>query len=456
MKIDTDSFFLQMRSISKNDIPVIQNNKSNDPVISYYNPNINIESIYGGNKEISKEDAILYQYRKDNPLHLFDTNFNQNSVNSVSDIPQEYIENLNNKSVTTWDKYRFQFALDFNQYGMDLSSSVDSLAAAYVTALNHLQKNFTGSQLDGYISELEAMISEKKDSMAEYFSKNVGGFLEQNGIDGQIQEIYHRIISEYDKKVQNYSDFIKDNEDYAGLKNTSDAWLLQDVAYMSQRLQKEFDLQNKIESEKQNELDNDLNEISVANYLIQEVKTTNLFDSLGNEESIGLEAGILMLKTRFFTENGNVSSEFANRMTNAVKSYIDRRIDGENKRIEAMYDEAYAVYDREKDPIYDKAEIYKVVDTMLTAYEKKGDFSKAIWKGIDFAQEQNDRKEDPLGTVGRYQDNIYWNRFFDNSDRLNSQYYVHINGSDTRTSFMKIKDDWNDSFLKSQILMMIF
>lgn len=440
MQIDTNIFCLLRNSISQKDIPVIQNEKSSGDIISYINPNISIESMYGGNKEISKEDAILYQYRKDHPFSLSEPNSNKQPVYSVSDIPQEYIDSLNEKQVTTWDKYRFQFALDFNQYGMDLSSSVDCLAAAYVTGLDHLQKNFTGVQLDGYMHELETMISDIKQSMAHYFSQNVGGFLEQNGMDGQTQEIYHRIISEYDQRVQDYRDFIKENQDYAGLKNTSDEWLRNDVAYMSQKLRKEFHTQSETLTQKQN----NLNEISIANSLIKEVKTASLFDSLGNEESIGLEAGILMLKTNLFAENENVSSGFANEMTNAVKNYIDHTIEDENERMIAMYDEPYAVYTKEKDPIYDKSEIDKVVNTMLAAYKEKGDFSKAIWEGISFAMEQNDRKENPFGAIGRYQDNIYWNRFFDNSDIFQSPYYMHINGADTRTSFVKIKDDWND------------
>lgn len=177
MQIHTNAFSLRLNALSPKDIPVIQNDKSSNDTISYIHPNISIESMYGGNKEITKEDAILYQYRKDHPLSLFDQNSNQKLINSVSDIPQEYIDRLNDKSITTWDQYRFQIALDFNQYGMDLSSSVDSLAAAYVTALDHLQKNFNGSQLNGYINELETMVSDIKQSMAHYFSNNVGGFL---------------------------------------------------------------------------------------------------------------------------------------------------------------------------------------------------------------------------------------------------------------------------------------
>ena len=54
-----------------------------------------------------------------------------------------------------------------------------------------------------------------------------------------------------------------------------------------------------------------------------------------------------------------------------------------------MYDESYAVYNREKDPIYDKAEIYEVIDKMLVAYEEKEGFSETIWTGIDFLILQN-------------------------------------------------------------------
>ena len=67
-----------------------------------------IDSLYGGNKEITKEDALLYKYWQENPISIsisiFDKDSSSKVIHDVSKIPKEFIDNLNNTEITEWDK----------------------------------------------------------------------------------------------------------------------------------------------------------------------------------------------------------------------------------------------------------------------------------------------------------------------------------------------------------------
>lgn len=438
MRVNVNTNFLRL----KNNIPVIKNHVPPKSAPEVNLDNVFIDSLYGGNQEITKEDALLYKYWQENPISIFDSSQNQKaiSVNSVADIPKEFIEQLNHKEITSWDKNRLNFALDFKKYGNDIDSSLNSLAAAYVTTLEHLNTHFTGEKLEGYINELESRVSEIEQEIAGYFSENVGGFLEKNGFEGESENIYNSIVSEYEKKVEQYSDFIKEDSDYAHLKGTEDEWLLNDVAYMSQQLQKAYPTKK---GEKGNsESVYSLEEIGLANSLIKETNHTSFFKSLGNEESVGLEVGMLLLKTNLFAENNGVSDEFADKMTAAVKAYVDKKINSENARIEAMYDAPY--YDKEKSPVYDKSAIYEVSEKILLLYQTEKDYTKAILDGIEYARKKSDSKEDRTGIVDRYKDNKYWERFYDNSSLFSSKYFFEIKGYDKTSEFQNLVNSWND------------
>lgn len=103
-----------------------------------------IDSLYGGNKETSQEDALLYKYWQENPLFIFDKDSGSKIIHGVSKIPKEFMDNLNNTEITEWDKNRLNYALDFSATGNDIASNLDCLVATYVTTLEHLKTNFSG------------------------------------------------------------------------------------------------------------------------------------------------------------------------------------------------------------------------------------------------------------------------------------------------------------------------
>ncbi len=400
-----------------------------------------LKPLYFSMPEFTKEDALLYQYGRDNPISLYDKEAAYRYPREASQVPQEYIDDLNSRTITEWGKGRFYFAVGFMPTNDNLDFNLGCLAAAYVTALEHLNANFSGEKLESYKMELEAMASEKKNIVANYFSESVGGFLDKNGGSGETQKIYDSILSCYDKKVEQYSEFLKNNRDFAKLKGTGDAWLLNDVAYMSQQLQKAAGTmpQEAVASDDRYSME----EIVLANRMVKEIKTTSLFDSCGNEESIGMRAGMLLLKTKLYEETGEPLGKLAGKMSESVNRYITRAIDRENEQIRKMYDAPY--YDKEADPVYDASAIRAMSEKILLLYnERERNYAEAILKGIELARSASDRKQDPNNVVERYRDNSFWNHFYDNSSRLSSKYYVHIPGDDTRTDFCKLVASWND------------
>ena len=58
-----------------------------------------------------------------------------------------------------------------------------------------------------------------------------------------------------------------------------------------------------------------------------------------------------------------------------------------------------------------------------------------------YALDKSNSKENPGGMIDRYKDNVYWNRFFDNSELYRQFYYSE--SFDKRTSFQEIVDLWN-------------
>ncbi len=423
MQINTSSLFVNLNGRP----PALQNGffKLSDK---------KIYSFYGGNDEITKESTLLYRYRMANPIKIFENGQNYKPIKDVSDVPNEFLEQLNEEGYS-WDEFRFQSAFDI-EWGGDLDYILSRLAASYVTSSEHLKSHFSGTELEDHMDQLDAVVSKVMNQRANVFAENVGGFLEKNGIAGEKDKIYDIIASEYNNKVQQYSEYIKNNSDYANLKGTEYEWLSNDVAYMAQELRKACDTTQTPDTSGSRY---SLEEISLANRLVQDLTFDGLFDSLGNEESFGLDAGMLLLKTQLFSENSMVSKQFADKMTRAVNTCIDDVINKINNRILKLYDDPY--YDKERAPVYDKSEIYDVSRMMLEIYKEKGSYSETILESIKYALNKSKSKEDINGMIDRYKVNYYWKRFYDNSDSFRQFYYSE--GFDKRTSYQKLVDSWN-------------
>ena len=194
--------------------------------------NKKIHSFYGGNEEITKDSALLYKYRMANPVKIFEKGQNHKPIDNVSDVPGDFLAQLNEEGYS-WDEFRFQSAFDI-EWGDDLDYILSRLAASYVTVYDQLNSHFSGAELEDHMARLDAAVSKVMSQRADVFAENVGGFLEENGFAGEKDKIYDTIASEYQNKVRQYREFLRNNSDYAKLKGTEYEWLADDAAYMAQ------------------------------------------------------------------------------------------------------------------------------------------------------------------------------------------------------------------------------
>ena len=72
MRISSNQSYLQYR----NKLPLIHIKNNTSPsqsggkAIDY--DNLVIDSIFGGNKEITRDDALMYRYNRENPVYIFE------------------------------------------------------------------------------------------------------------------------------------------------------------------------------------------------------------------------------------------------------------------------------------------------------------------------------------------------------------------------------------------------
>ena len=210
MQINTSSLFVNLNGRS----PVLQNGflKLIDK---------KMHSFYGGNEEITKANTLLYKYRKANPIKIFEKDQKSKPVENVSDIPHEFLVSLN-KEEYSWDEFRFQKAFDIGGSG-NLDEILSRLAASYVTASEHMNAHFSGTEFEAHRVQLDAAVSKVMEQRANVFVENVGGFLESNGFAGEKNKIYDIITFRH--LIQSFLHFQGCQTAHQMINPAQDDWL---------------------------------------------------------------------------------------------------------------------------------------------------------------------------------------------------------------------------------------
>ncbi|MEG1567858.1 MAG: hypothetical protein RR347_09260, partial [Anaerovoracaceae bacterium] len=195
-----------------------------------------IGSILPTGNNYSAEDAIQNQWNKENAFNIYDA-MNGEKVTLGNVKPSDdFIANLEKNGIGN-DIDWFKMGFDFKSLTTDeLKINVDYMASRYAVIKEHITANFTGEEQLSQLKKLEQSVGTAKETMAREFSNRVGGFLEENGAAGEKEKIYTSIIEEFSNKANGYSDYIKNNADYAGISGTKNEWLSKDDAYMAASL----------------------------------------------------------------------------------------------------------------------------------------------------------------------------------------------------------------------------
>lgn len=382
----------------------------------------------GGNFVYSKEDAIKKAWFKQNAISLDDINSGK-KIEIPSFTPsQNFVKELEQNGISNEADFLYA-SLDFNSMSADkLKQSVDYMASRYSVMKEQINTNFTGEEKTFNLKRLDEMVDTMKGSLAKKFSEQVGNFFEENGVSGEKEYIYQSVLSEFDKKVAEYSDVIKSNQNYANINGTKDEWLKNDSAYMASELRKvtngsTFEKAERSTAytlddlEKMKVFTDELNDYSLNIY--GSGKKVNAF---GTEEEIGMQLSEVILKGYMFNKHADASERVKESVNKSIENFVGRSINEVQNHIN------YQIYIKGSNipndvrkglASIDKDAIYAVINKVKSTYESTGDIYKSLLDGALFAKNQHNEKSqsNKYNGIYRYEQNTYWNNFFKNTDK---------------------------------------
>ncbi|MDD3570871.1 MAG: hypothetical protein PHY44_07215 [Lachnospiraceae bacterium] len=139
----------------------------------------------------------------------------------------------------------------------------------------------------------------------------------------------------YNETVEKYTEFTKNNCDYAGLENSENQWLKKDNSYMASALRTAASLNSASEPTVKESSYYSLAELDTTQTMVNEIKEhTSNIEEYDSEEKIGLDLAMLSLKGEAFNKYSGVSASLITAVKNAINSYINSATEQLNAKLE--------------------------------------------------------------------------------------------------------------------------
>lgn len=139
--------------------------------------------------------------------------------------------------------YRDQYWADLDcgtaaQNTDQLEQSVDYLSSRYAVMKNRIEKGYSGEERTARLDELDQMMNKHKEKLAQNFADEVGTIFEENGVSGEKERLFQSVLTKINQQIETYTNFIKDNPDFANIKDADKTCLSKDSAYLANKLRK--------------------------------------------------------------------------------------------------------------------------------------------------------------------------------------------------------------------------
>lgn len=388
------------------------------------------EFVPSSQRDYTMEDALNYQYNKQFSFKLDDlmngTLKNIKLRPPGSSVPQEFIDNLKQNGIVedSYDTSRTDFYLQgLNEDTAKLDHSVAYLASGYAVSKQHIEENFTGEEKAKALSQLETDFNSAVTLFADKTAKELGSFFEENEASGETQKIKDSIIRAYNDQVDQYSDYIKTNNDYANLNGTENEWLKKDDSYMACQLRKaaQSDATAQVkESEKEYY---SLDELEKTKEVVSEIKSgRNNISFYDDEEKIGYNLAELVLKVEVFRKFSGVSDSLKNAVSKSINHIVNNITDKLNVQLKKVRE---GMAEPEKSADLNKNDIFSVYNKVMDIYKTTDDIIKSLKEGAMFAKNQHisKTKNPQFSNLYRYGNagSKYWNNFFQNTLKYKAQ-----------------------------------
>lgn len=388
----------------------------------------------------TKEDALLNQYNRQFDIHatVDDIASGRFDVNNIrlpsykSEDIEAYRQKLESNGLggdIDWQGVNFDFSTV--NVGLDtvdqVSGKADYIASRYAVLKDRINSNYSGDKRNEQMAKLDELFSGAKALLADSYTNVVGGFLGQNGVDGEADNLRESILQGIDSRADEYSAYILNHRDYVKIDSDSEKWLLQDDGYMAAQLRDSMTdtaMADKV-SVKQSPPAYSLHDLDVAGMYVKQTSAQYAsLDNTGfirNEESIGLEMAVQSMKTDYLTKNSGIGSSAAALINRTFDGYMKNYLDKVDAQLKKNADHSIISGSKQLFAPLDMSAVYGVYQYTMSQYNSSGDMMKALVDGAQYAKKQYDQKVDSeaYGTMARYQSDILynWDNFFQSTGK---------------------------------------
>lgn len=404
----------------------------------------------------TKEDAIIYQYNRQfdvnstfdelasgkakiGGLGLPNSEDNPDFLEAIKVFCQGLEENGLSDEIN-WNSVKYDFSS--TDVAMDtadqISNKADYIASRYAVLQDRINTNYSGKELQEQMDKLDTLFADAKGLLADSYANTIGGFMDENGVGGETENLRNSILIGIDSRVKEYSDYIQNNGNYVEINSESDKWLLQDDGYMAAQLREKVGNSSVTEnaSEEPKSAIYSLHDLEIAGMYVQE--TSEQYESLEhagvirNEESIGLDLAVQSMKTDYLTKNSGIGNKMASLINRTFDGYMGNYLKKIDDQLEKQADDSMTSNGRQLYSSLDHSAVYDVFQYTMNQYQKSGDMLQSLSEGAQYGKEQYEKKvgSDTFGSMERYQSNILRKYTWDNFSQGNQDNPYALNMSD--------------------------
>lgn len=222
-------------------------------------------------------------------------------------------------------------------------TKVDYLASRYAVLKDRIQNQYSGEKLEQEMQTLDTIYTNAKEEMANSYANNIGGFYEGLGQSGVAEDMRESVLATIDRKADEYTSYLAENDIYAVITDPNQQWLKQDDGYMAARLRESVASSSVNEPTTQtvsNQTPYSTNDLAFsaiyAKGLSKQIKNPdwNTYEIKESDAEIGKYLAKQYQSLTDEMEEANISNKLSDLLKDSFEPFIDKFLDALDKKID--------------------------------------------------------------------------------------------------------------------------
>lgn len=330
-----------------------------------------------------------------------------------------------------------------NESPLDIA---EYFASTYSALTYRIDNDYTDDEHIQQKNQLDSYMTTKINEYAERFTKSVEDIF--GGIsDDESQKLQDSIMHTIESYYNEYNEEMKNNGFFNDLKDSDNQWLTRHTDFLVSHLRAidvNFETPDSLYSIQE------LSEIKEYSKQACNITKSSKGTFIISDEEIGLRSGLMFLKAEGISKNSDVAQEYKSALSKQLEKMVVEWMDTIDRVSE---EERARTRDKEKFPLVNRDAVYKIIDTIISAFNKTGSASEAARAGITTGYNSYKIKEEH-NVATRYMSSEFWgNMFTRNGEKdsiiLSSNYQRQSNQAQIYNDLSRYFDNMFDDSLFS-------